>query len=79
MAKYKGFDDSMDDPLISDSSKDMLFAEGVRSRKEEAIRADLARNGYKLMHRRRGQYWLMLQTPMTLDGIEQWLKVKVAA
>jgi hypothetical protein len=33
-------------------------------------RALLAQQGYRLMHRRNGQYWVMIDNPMTLDEIE---------
>jgi hypothetical protein len=42
------------------------------NQREMAIRAQLARRGYRLMHRRNGQYWVMLADPMTLDDIEAW-------
>jgi hypothetical protein len=38
--------------------------------REIAIRAQMARRGYRLMHRRNGQYWVMFDEPMTLDEIE---------
>lgn len=39
----------------------------------QRIRSELARKGYKLLHRRKGQYWVMMGQPMTLDQIEQIL------
>jgi hypothetical protein len=38
------------------------------------VREGLARYGYRLMHRRKGQYWLLHSTPRTLDQIESWLE-----
>lgn len=40
--------------------------------REISVRAHMARRGYRLMHRRNGQYWVMLADPMTLDEIEAW-------
>jgi hypothetical protein len=42
--------------------------------REIAVRAHMARRGYRLMHRRKGQYWVMLGDPMTLDEIEAWAR-----
>jgi hypothetical protein len=42
--------------------------------REIAVRAQMARRGYRLMHRRNGQYWVMLAEPMTLDEIEAWAR-----
>lgn len=42
--------------------------------RETAIRAHMARRGYRLMHRRNGQYWVMFDEPMTLDQIEAWVQ-----
>ena len=39
------------------------------------IRAHIAGCGYRLMHRRNGQYWLMLAEPMTFEQIENWARV----
>ena len=40
---------------------------------EEWVRAEVRRRGYRLMHRRNGQYWLMMADPMTLTEIESWI------
>jgi hypothetical protein len=42
------------------------------------VRGQLARRGYRLMHRRKGQYWVMFDIPMTLDEIEAWLEPRQA-
>jgi hypothetical protein len=54
------------DQLLDRSSK----ANG----REIGVRAHMARRGYRLMHRRNGQYWVMLGAPMTLDEIEAWTR-----
>jgi hypothetical protein len=38
------------------------------------VREGLAQRGYRLMHRRKQQYWVMQATPLTLDQIETWLE-----
>ncbi len=38
------------------------------------VREGLAGYGYRLMHRRKRQYWLLHSTPRTLDQIESWLE-----
>ena len=43
-------------------------------KRESAIRAHIAGCGYRLMHRRNNQYWLMLAEPMSLDEIEVWAR-----
>lgn len=40
---------------------------------EDWVRAEVRRRGYRLMHRRKGQYWLMMADPMTLTEIESWI------
>jgi hypothetical protein len=42
--------------------------------RETAVRAHMARHGYRLMHRRNGQYWVMFAEPITLDQIEAWVQ-----
>jgi len=42
--------------------------------REIAVRAHMARRGYRLMHRRNGQYWVMFDEPMTLAEIEAWVQ-----
>jgi hypothetical protein len=44
-------------------------------KREIDLRAHMAEFGYRLMHRRNGQYWLMIAEPMTLDQIEDWAQV----
>jgi len=44
--------------------------------REIAVRAHMAQRGYRLMHRRNGQYWVMLADPMTLDEVEAWVRPK---
>ena len=74
MAKHQEFDDVMDNPLVSDATKNQLFKNGVRSRQEEQLPAKLDAQDYRLMHRgRAGQYWLISKAAMTLTQIEQWL------
>jgi hypothetical protein len=41
-------------------------------------RALLAQRGYRLMHRRNGQYWVMIDSPMTLDQIEASIERRTA-
>jgi hypothetical protein len=41
-------------------------------------RALLAQRGYRLMHRRNGQYWVMIDSPMTLDQIEASIERRIA-
>jgi hypothetical protein len=36
-------------------------------RYEETVRRMAHRNGYRMMHRRNGQYWLIAHTPMKLE------------
>jgi hypothetical protein len=38
------------------------------------VREGLAKVGYRLMHRRGKQYWMLPMVPMTLDQIEAWLE-----
>jgi hypothetical protein len=40
----------------------------------EQVRWRAARQGYRLMHRRNGQYWLMQNQPMSLEEIEAMLR-----
>jgi hypothetical protein len=47
--------------------------ENQREQLRQRITSELARKGYKLLHRRKGQYWVMMDQPMTLDQIEQTL------
>jgi hypothetical protein len=64
----------MDDPGVPDTVKNRLFGEGIRSRREERIRAELAERGYRLMYRGRGgQYWVIFRDAQTLDQIEHGL------
>jgi hypothetical protein len=42
--------------------------------RETRVREALARVGYRLMHRRGQQYWMLPTAPQTLDEIETWLK-----
>jgi hypothetical protein len=37
---------------------------------ENQVRALLAQRGYRLMHRRNGQYWVMFADPYSLDVIK---------
>jgi hypothetical protein len=37
------------------------------------VREKVAQRGYRLMHRRNGQYWVMFAQPMTLPEIETWV------
>jgi hypothetical protein len=38
------------------------------------VRELAARQGYRLMHRRNDQYWLMRNQPMSLDDIAELLQ-----
>jgi hypothetical protein len=42
-------------------------------REENRVRALLAQRGYRLMHRRNGQYWVMFADPYGLDAIKDAL------
>jgi hypothetical protein len=42
--------------------------------RESRVRARMAKQGYRLMHRRNGQYWVMFDEPKTLDEIEVWIE-----
>jgi hypothetical protein len=46
--------------------------------REEKVRSRVARKGYRLMHRRNRQYWVMFDNPMTLDEIEAWIEPHTA-
>jgi hypothetical protein len=41
--------------------------------REARVREQVARRGGRMMHRRNGQYWIMIDRPKTLDEIETWL------
>ena len=41
--------------------------------REIKVRERVAQRGYRLMHRRNGQYWVMFDEPMTLPEIETWV------
>jgi hypothetical protein len=41
--------------------------------REIQVRKKVAQRGYRLMHRRNGQYWVMFDQPMTLPEIETWV------
>lgn len=55
--------------------REQWVKEGTRAAKarEMRVRSQLARRGYRLMHRRKGQYWVMFDQPMTLPEIETWV------
>jgi hypothetical protein len=42
---------------------------------EQRVREKAARDGYRLMHRRGNQYWLMLARPMTIEEIDYWIEL----
>jgi hypothetical protein len=46
---------------------------------EAILRRELKALGYRLMHRRNGQYWLMIDEPMTLNGIVGVIDRDIAA
>jgi hypothetical protein len=53
------------------------LAETVESSRYVAhVRELAARQGFRLMHRRNDQYWLMRNQPMSLDEIAQLLQWK---
>jgi hypothetical protein len=37
------------------------------------LRARMAQQGYRLLHRRKEEYWVMFSAPMTLRQIEVWI------
>jgi hypothetical protein len=45
-----------------------------KATRENRAREALARAGYRLLHRRGQQYWVMPAVPETLDQIERWLE-----
>ena len=55
------------------------FAAFERSRQQaqrtddERVRELAARRGYRIMHRGKGLYWLMIDKPMSLDVIQTWI------
>jgi len=63
-----------------------LMAEEAKHRQEreqeeresqiERVRELAARNGYKMINRRGGHYWLMFGRPLILDAIEKWIKAE---
>jgi hypothetical protein len=57
-----------------DRQGELLDRSSKANGREIAVRAHMARRGYRLMHRRNGQYWVMLGDPMTLDEIEAWVR-----
>ncbi len=44
--------------------------------REIKVRQRVVQRGYRLMHRRHGQYWLMFDQPMTLPEIEIWVGMR---
>ena len=46
--------------------------------REIKVRKQVAQRGYRLMHRRNGQYWLMFDQPMTLPEIETWVGMRLS-
>jgi hypothetical protein len=72
--------DHLEDPEFAETVTKLLAAyEQTQDKKrseetqEQRVRALAAANGYRIMHRRGGQYWLLLSDPMSLDGVEDWL------
>lgn len=57
------------------SKVDLQERNSKQVRRETGVRADLARRGWRLMHRRNGQYWIMLARPMSLDELETFTKL----
>jgi hypothetical protein len=57
--------------------KELETYEAVREDEQvfqrERVRAMAIEAGYRIMHRRRGQYWLLLAATMSLDAIEELL------
>jgi hypothetical protein len=45
----------------------------ARNTEEEQVRALAASRGYRIMHRRNGRYWVMIDRPMSLDDIASWI------
>jgi hypothetical protein len=44
--------------------------------REIKVRERVAQRGYRLMHRRHGQFWVMFSQPMTLPEIETWVGMR---
>jgi hypothetical protein len=57
-----------------DATRSRLAAETEDEAHKARLREALAAKGYRLMHRRKGQYWMMHSTPRTLAQIESWLE-----
>jgi hypothetical protein len=47
--------------------------EQTQHTQEKWVRDLVASREYRLMHRRKGQYWVIMAKPMSLDAIESWL------
>ena len=52
------------------SAEALLIEKRFNEWHEDFIREYMAKRGYRLMHRRNGQYWVMFANPMTLDEIQ---------
>jgi len=47
--------------------------ENTRRAQEDRVRELAASRGYRIMHRGKGRYWLMIDKPMSLDVIRSWI------
>src|SRR6266436_1943667 len=51
----------------------LAWVEQQKATQLERVRERAVSAGYRIMHRRKGQFWLVLDKPMTLDAIEEYL------
>jgi len=76
LGTYQSLEGARDAAAPFDGTLDIIqetMQEIQLEQQRQRIRSELARKGYKLLHRRKGQYWVMMDQPMTLDQIEQTL------
>jgi hypothetical protein len=59
---------------MMDKSSANYLDEPAVQREHEKMKRRLARLGYSIMHRRKGQFWLVHDRPMTLAEIDQFIK-----
>jgi hypothetical protein len=74
------FDTDYEVEMDLEKLREQWVRDGTRAAKarEMKVRSQLARRGYRLMHRRKGQYWVMLDEPMTFEEIDAWINPQMA-
>lgn len=69
--------------FISNGNKEDLRCDCVEWSQQEAhereVRKIMAEQGYRIMHRRNGEYWIMYDTPKTLAQIGAWIERQLAS